>query len=873
MGPVENQFAFLGMVVGGSRKLVLDCQVKKDLDVGRYFFKVLGMNFREGKGLYVLTVFGVALGVASVLSIQIINRNALAAFEGSIVAVSGGADFSVLGRMPAISEEIYPEVLREFGVAAAWPLYRVDVALVGRKDFLLEVLGIDFFAPMRLPWKEKPGDISAPLVCPGWVAVTPSIAETMGWQVGDSVAVSTGSRQVWLVVGALVDIQALSPLASPKLMVMDISQAQSLLGERGKIHQIDVIVSEGMDRTDVMSRLQGSLGESVQVLTSEQRKQQAEVLLSAFRMNLSAMSMISLIVGLFLVTSSTQASLVRRRAEFGLLRSLGATRRQVFWLIVGEVGLVGSFGVLLGLPMGYWAAVANMEVVSGTLTNLYLLEEISSLKFPFWLYGLGVVIGVGGAIVGALIPALDMSRQDSRTLLAPFTLHEKVESIAFPMFGLGLGVLILIGVWFLLWGYGWRPAGFVLGVGLLIGIPMMTPLLIKEVCRRVRIRSFGLSFSLKVLGARFQTTAFAVASLAIAVSMLVGITMMISSFRQTLVVWVDTSIRADIYISPWSWRGRGTDGFLEPELVRVLAVYPGVLAVDKLRTFLGYAGGHRINLAGVEMGLLGGEARFPLLYGDPNQVFQKVREEGAILVGETLARQLKVWDGDSLIVHGLSGKISLPVAGVYTDYSSAGGAAVMDLKTMSLHFGPGPVNSVALYLEPGVDNNRIVDELKIRFSEASLQIRSNRRLREEVFKIFDQTFAVTRLLEGMSLLIAVCGIALMLMVMAREQVSDLAIYVALGASRGQIFGIYVGKGLGMGLLGLGLGLVGGVFLAFILIFVINRAYFGWTIQMYWLWAPVLQKVAIILGAAVVASLYPAFQASRNGTMELSRDDI
>jgi putative ABC transport system permease protein len=241
--------------------------------------------------LFVLTVLGVALGVASVLSIQILNQNALAAFEGSMHAVSGDADLSVLGRMPTFPDSLY-----------------------------VDVMGFDFFAPVRVPWKGgSPGDISQVLAQVGWAAFTPKLADQMGWSVGDSVKVYSGSRAVWLHTGALVDFQKLSPLASPKMVVMDIAQVQHLLGRSGQIHQVDIVVKDQMRVSEVQLRLQEKLGPSVQVVTPQQRTKQTEGLISAFRLNLTALSLISLFVGLFLVYSSTQASLVRRRAEFGML--------------------------------------------------------------------------------------------------------------------------------------------------------------------------------------------------------------------------------------------------------------------------------------------------------------------------------------------------------------------------------------------------------------------------------------------------------------------------------------------------------------------------------------------------------------------------
>ena len=197
----------------------------------------------------------------------------------------------------------------------------------------------------------------------------------------------------------------------------------------------------------------------------------------------------------------------------------------------------------------------------------------------------------------------------------------------------------------------------------------------------------------------------------------------------------------------------------------------------------------------------------------------------------------------------------------------------MDLSVMGEIFGAGPINSLSLYLEEGRDPERVVDEIKARFPDIPLRIRSNQRLREEIFEIFDQTFAVVWILQMMSLLIAVCGIMLTLLVLARERISELALYQALGASRLQIFRLFVGKGLGMGLIALGLGSAGGIVLAAILIFVINRTYFGWTIRVYWPGWPVLQQLATILTAALLASLYPALRASKTPAAELSRDDL
>jgi putative ABC transport system permease protein len=839
----------------------------------RYAFRTFTAHLRGGVTLYALTLFGAALGVASVLSIQIINRSAIGAFEASVRAVSGEAELSVLGRLPAFPERLYPEVLAEPGVAAAWPLYRIDVALAGREAFFLEVVGTDLFAPLSIPWRGEAGDPAEALRRPGWVAITPGLAAEMGWTVGDAVEVTSGSRRARLVVGALVDFQRRSPRASRRLAVMDIAQAQSLLGRPGQLHQIDVRLAAGTDGAELAGRLRRRLGPAVQVLTPAEREDRAADLLGAFRLNLTALSLISLFVGLFLVHESTQALLVRRRAEFGLLRALGATRGQVLRLVLGDVAVVGLLGVAAGVPLGYAVAAANVDVVSGTLTNLYLLERIESLELPAWLAGLAALIGIGGALAGGLLPALDLTRRQATELLAAFTLHETARSLARPLFAAGWAVLAVAGAWFALAGRHWRPGGFALGIALLLALPLLTPFVVQAVTARIRVRGFGLGYSVKSLGTRLQTTSFAVASLAIAVSMLIGITLMIGSFRQTVEVWVRSTVRADVYVTTQSWARGGTEATIDPGLVEAIRGHPGVAYVDRLRRFSAYLGPRRVSVAGVDMRLPGREARFPLVGGSPAEALRRVREEGAVLVSEPLARKAGLGPGDRLRLGGPRGEEELQVAGVYYDYSTEGGAVAMGLETLAARFGPGGIQSLALYLEPGRDPEGVIDGLRERLAGAPLVYRSNRRLREEIFAIFDQTFAVTRILQAMSLLIAVAGITLTLLVLARERVSELALYRSLGAGRRQLFWIFVGKGVGMALLALALGLAGGVALAAVLVFVINRAYFGWTIQLHWPWGAVAQQIATIVGAAVLASLYPALRASRTPATELSRDDV
>jgi putative ABC transport system permease protein len=267
------------------------------------------------------------------------------------------------------------------------------------------------------------------------------------------------------------------------------------------------------------------------------------------------------------------------------------------------------------------------------------------------------------------------------------------------------------------------------------------------------------------------------------------------------------------------------------------------------------------------------EYRIPLRHGEPGPALRALRTSGAAIVSEPLARKADLSVGDTLFVATQSGAAAFPIAAVSYDYSSEAGAALISRETMERHYGPAPVHNVALFLKPGASSELALDRLRERLPDAPLEVRSNADIRREVFRIFDQTFAITRLLQGMALLIASAGITLTLLVLARERVAELALYRALGAQRRQIFRIFVGEGLGLGVLGLGLGVAGGLALALILIHVINPAFFGWTIHARWPWTQMLQQGIVILAVCGLASVYPALRATRVPARELSRDEL
>ena len=416
----------------------------------RYFYRTVSAHWRTNPVLYGLTVLGVALGVASVISIRILNQSAIASFAAGVRTISGTADVVVTGKGGTLPDEAYPRVLGTAGVAAAWPVFETTVAVEGRPDTFVRVLGVDLLAPARDFWGAVSGldagaNAADAVRAPGWVAVTPELAAAMGWAVGDRFEVRYGADVSGLRVGALIDLKRWGASGSRRAVVMDIAEAQSLFDGAGTLHRIGVKAAEGSDLAALAARIEGGLGGRVDAVTPTERTGQAQQLLGAFRLNLTALSLVSLLVGTFLVFSSMRACLVWQRREFGVLRSLGCTPAQVLALILGEAALLGVMGVVIGIFAGYWTAIWNLDAVSSTLTNIYMLREIESLEVSGGTLALAVFAGLGGALSGTLPPALDVWRRDTRTLLDNLPAPAAAIAGARNLFRLGL--VLLAGCW------------------------------------------------------------------------------------------------------------------------------------------------------------------------------------------------------------------------------------------------------------------------------------------------------------------------------------------------------------------------------------------------------------------------------------------
>nr|MDQ2659476.1 FtsX-like permease family protein [Verrucomicrobiota bacterium] len=345
---------------------------------------------------------------------------------------------------------------------------------------------------------------------------------------------------------------------------------------------------------------------------------------------------------------------------------------------------------------------------------------------------------------------------------------------------------------------------------------------------------------------------------------------MVFSFRHTVNSWIDQTLVADLFLAPASNEIVGPSSFIPPAALPFLEHDPDVAHVDTFRQMGVPMGDRTIALAVVR----GSEQRrFPFLRGDSLKIMQRFQNEACVLVSESFARKHRLRDRSTVTLQTPAGPRDFPVAGTFYDYTRDDGIVFMSRNVFSHFWNDERINSLAVYLRRGASAENVAARFRAQFSRSGqFLILSNRELRVRVFEIFDQTFAVTYVLRFIAVIVAIVGICLTLTTLITERSRELGVLRAIGASAAQLRKLLLWESGMIGFLASAVGLASGLCLSVVLTGVINRAFFGWTIQLAFPWDSLAWTPLWIVGAAVLAGIIPAWRAGRLNLTEALREE-
>lgn len=830
---------------------------------------------------FAMMTLGIALGVAVMVSIDLANASAARAFDLSASAVTGRATHSIIGSAEGVDESFYVRLRtdpqwREKVESAPLVTGYVYSAQLGDVPFTL--LGIDPFTEATFrsylgPDEETGAEtMAALLLVPNSVilsaptakryGLTPCRPEALAESCQLDLAIDGALRRVYLT-GLLQPSDELSRRALDSLILTDIATAQSLSGTGGKLSQIDLILPDGFDT----SKLSAILPEGTILVPSELRNEQVAEMTSAFQVNLTALSLLALVVGIFLIYNAMTFSVVQRRPLFGTLRSIGYTREQVFAMVVGEAALIGALGACLGLGLGILLGQGAVQMVTRTINDLYFVLQVRGLQVPVSSLVKGGLAGLLASLIAAALPAWEAASVPPRLALLRAGLERKVEVGVVRVAGAGI-LAALIGAVILAVPTRSLVVSFVGISFVILGLAALTPWMtarLMQILNGPLARWFGLLGRLAPRNVvRSQSrTSVAVAALMIAVSVTIGVQVMIASFRSTVALWLEQSLQGDIYISTQGLRSNRLDTPLDPEVIELVQAQPEIASSLAIRVVTAESEHGPVDLVAVRASRPMNPRLFLDSQGDPARAWQSVRE-GAILLSEPLANRLGIFEaGGSLDLLTQRGWRSFAIAGIYADYASTRGTVRMSLDVYRDLWEDDRLNGLALLLKPGSNVDAVTSDLRSRLAGfPGIQVNPSAALREGAMVVFDRTFAITTGMQMLTTLVAFIGVLSSLLALQLEKAREMGVMRALGLTVSEMRRLTLWE---TGLLGVSAGLFSiptGYILAWILVYIINKRSFGWTLQMLVEPGPFLQAFFLAVSAALLAALYPAWRLSR-----------
>jgi len=822
----------------------------------------------QHKGRLAVSVLAIALGVALGYAVQLINAVALNEFSQAVRSLAGEADLEIRGPRSGFDELLYPRIARLPQVAVASPVLEVDAKLPGRQE-ALRLLGMDAFRAAQV----QPGLIgNAPadlldLLRPDALFLSPAAAGWLGLKAGDRLAVQVGLAEVSLRVAGL-----LHDSGRERLGVMDIAAAQLALGRIGSISRLDIRMRPGADADALQARVQAELPPGLIVERPQSDLQRNASLSRSYRVNLNVLALVALFTGGFLVFSAQALSVVRRRSQLALLRVLGVTRGGLVRMLLAEGALIGAAGAAIGLAAGYLIAAAVLERFGADLGSGQFRELHPDLHAEPWASALFFVLGVLVAAAGSLAAALDAARAAPAQALKAGdeqTAFARLQPVWPGAALIALGVLCTApgpvgGV--PLFGYA--------AIGLmLVGTLALMPRLATRVFGLLpRPRGAGARLALAQLQGASGQAAVSLAAIVASFSLMVAMAIMVASFRVSLDAWLDQVLPADLYLRTGVGGISGDTAYLLPADEARIAALPGVRRAEFLRIqqLLLEPGRPRVTLFARSLDRDDPGRQLPLVSdalpprpGEPPPLWAS--EAMVDLYGYALGKVVEV---------PIAGKLQrFTVAGIWRDYARQHGTVIIERDLYVAYSGDHNSNDAALYLAPRARPKAIEQAIRAGVpGAANLEFGEPGTIRARSLNIFDRTFAVTYALEAVAVLIGLFGLSSSFgaLVLARSREFGMLRHV--GMTRRQIGVMLAAEGALVSALGLALGLALGWVISLVLIHVVNRQSFHWSMELHPPWGLLALLAAALLLLATLTALASGRRALGVDVVRAVRDD-
>lgn len=801
--------------------------------------------FRRHPGQLLLAVIGIAAGVAVVTGVALLRGalvESLDAVSSELVNDRALVLRHASGRLPV---ERYRELAIAPGAPDWVPLIRVPARV---DDARIELLGLDPFSGVRGMIAEDAGGGESTLAAALYAGdddlpaalASPATLNLLGLSPGDVVEVRLADGSARLRIGAPVRARP----GLDRRLILDIAELQRAIGARGW-------VSELLAPAEAEAWIRARLDDTLLLTTARRQQANARQLTEGMRANLTAMSLLALATGLFVVYSVLSFLMVQRRREFALLRALGMTPSRLARMLSAEVLAIAALGGLLGLVAGTLLSDRLLQLVAAPVAEVYGRLPAAATQPDLLLYAMIWATGLFAALIAALPVVSDALR------IPPGRMVRAPAARSWPLawlLALASALIAAGALWVLLDGRLFAALGglFLMLAGLIPVAPRLGFGLIDFTGRRFRRGLAGRALRL-LGGARGRLTP-AMAALSLALALALGMGMMILNFRTAVDDWVAQLLRADLYVSM-------DQRALDRDDVRRLAALAGVRALSSVRSAR-LVDGTRLTSYRLPPEAWSG---FDWRGEPPAGGYQAFRAGEIALVSEPFSRRQELTPGDEVQLTTPEGDtLTLPVAGVFREFSSEQGFIAISSTLYRERFGDPRVDSVGLYLDAGLDAEAFAETLPPPVDDAARASEwstiTPAEIRRQSLAVFDRTFRISWALAGLVGLIALVALTSALLAQGLERAREHATLRALGLTPGRLSALITLQSAALTGAALVLAIPLAVLIHYALSLLVQPRAFGWSLPAG---LPPLEPVLLVAPAALLlgtlTGLYPAWR--------------
>ncbi len=825
--------------------------------------------FRKHLLRIILSILGVSLGVAVYVAIQSANTSARRAMGNFVTSLSSGSDLTIRYGRNGFDEAHYPVIVNTKGVKNAIPFVSARTRVIfHKKYFPVMILGVNGARGGYLPEDSKDRiDLERFFSLPNQAIVTEGFLNYHGLKKDSRIKIATERGEIDFEIAAVIKKSQTTYGQNKDIIFLDIFSAQYYFKKEGRLDKIDIQIKKGVSIEEVIQSLRNNLKEDLLIQTPRERLGGSGQLYRSFQLNLTVVSLISLIVGMFLIFNTINTSILHQRKEIGILRSLGVTKKNILILFIFEGLIIGIIGSILGILLGWLLSYLSVDIFTQKISQEYILKDVREIEFNLFHIISGLLLGIGTTFVSSVIPSVSAVKISPVETIRSVS-YENQKQIHVKPYSI-IGILLLIMAFILSIQkpiFNLPIFAFLSGVFITLGLSFLAPkiiLITTDTLKPFLIKLFRIEMSIANLNISRSLGRNSITSstLMISISLIISIFTLIASYEYSINNWMDQVNNADYSILSGSSYREGDIFPMDERRIDKIRRLPDIRDIDEYRFYTTSYKGLLLDIHSFKMEVASKYVHYTFLEGNQSNAFKIMTYQEGVLISDSISNRFNLHLGDKISLHTKSGTKDFIIAGVVYNYLSNNGVISMPRNTFRQYWKDHLVDIFKIYLMKGTDFDSFTRTIYSKLDNPDTLIYTSlNKFKKEISSAIKETFYIFHALEMITIVIAFMGLVNVLLSSILERRREMGIYRSIGATKLQISKMVLSEAGIIGFISSILGVIGGIILSLITVLVINKQTLGWYLEYHFPVYLIAIIPILIIILSVISGIYPAKKA-------------